>query len=116
MHGGGVFDCLRQSGARCGCLQRHSWRDGDYSYLLRPIFAQRDDVAAGADERNDQAAEQRGSDVVGVLFHFGGEAQSIFFRQFFPADCKAQCDAGHDCRGAAAQASGDRNLVLCTAR
>src|SRR5271156_2170043 len=47
-----------------------------------------------------------------MQFHFRGEAQYVFFRWFFSADCESQRGAGDDRRGAAAQASGDWNLVL----
>src|SRR5271154_1995358 len=47
-----------------------------------------------------------------MLFHLRGEAQYVFFRRFFSADCDSRRGASDERGGAAAQASGDWNLVL----
>ncbi len=116
MHGIGVFDRLRQRRSRSVRFQRHFWRDGDHPDFLRPLFANGDDIAIGADERYDQTAEQRRADIVGVFFQIGGEPQRRLLPAIsFRSDRESQRDAGDDRRGAAAQAAGDRNFV-CTAR
>src|SRR6202044_2210086 len=95
-----------------GSIERHFRRDGNDLNILGPTAAKGDDVSIGAEEADDETAEQRRGDVVGVMFHFSSAAEREVFREAPGGKRERERNTGNDGGCAAAETAGNRNVVL----